>query len=71
MEEVIAIVATAVLGWGVYKWYGEKKWFKIASEGAEVLSVILKSLKDGKVTKEEVKMIKKEIKDVVDLLKDK
>jgi hypothetical protein len=72
MDEVIAYIVTAVLSLGVVGvWLAKQKWIAVVKEGADALSMILESIKDGKLTKEEVVKIKKEIQDVVDAFKAK
>ena len=45
------------------------KGFKIFVEVVDALNQILKALKDGKLTKEEVLQIKKDIEEVIKLIK--
>ena len=72
MDEVIAYIVTAVLSLGVVGvWLAKQKWIKVVKEGSEVLSEILESIEDGKLTKAEVVSIKAKIKDVVDAWKSK
>lgn len=70
--EIIAYVTTLIMGVGVIATFiKSNKWFKIIIEVVDALNQVLVSVKDGELTKEEVLEIKKDIEEVIALIKGK
>lgn len=70
--EIVAYLGTLVMSVGVIATFLKTgKVFKIVVEVVDALNQVLTSIKDGELTKEEVQQIKKDIEDVIKLIKSK